>query len=145
MSDIQTADPRARRWTIILLLVMCVLLLPLLWWLNANMASLESWIAHPEESAERATLAIVVLVASGALFLLVVAGYVNKLANAILSAERYPPPDIKVIRDTQIRRGEGARRIGKILKGYVVVVLLFVAALIIVGWKIIQAINEISG
>jgi len=145
MPDIQPADPEARRKAIALLLVMCVLLLPLLWWLNANLASLESWIAQPEEAAEHAVLAIALLVASGVILLLVVAGYVNQLANSILSTERYPPPDIKVIKDTQIRRGKAARRIGKLLKGYVVVVLLLMAALIIVGWQIIQTVNEIAG
>ena len=145
MSDIQPADPRARRWTIALLLVMCVLLVPLLWWLNSNMAFLESWIAHPEDAAERATLAIVVLVASGVLLLLVVAGYVNNLANSILSTERYPPPDKKIIRDTRIRRGDAARRIGKFLKVYVAVILLLIAVLIIVGWQIMRTIDGIAG
>ena len=144
MSDIQPADPEARRWTIILILVMNLLFLPLIWWLNANVASFENWIAHPEEGVGHAKLAIVVLIACGVLLFLAVASYINKLANSILSAERYPLLNKKVIKNAQIRRGEAARRIGKILKGYVIVVLLLVATLIIGGWKIIQAFDGIA-
>ena len=145
MSEIQPADPEVRRRSIILLLIISALFLPLIWWLNENVESFERWIADPIEGLERAKLAIMILVASGVLLLLVVAVYVNNFANSILSAERYPPPNKIVIKDTKIRRGESARRIGKVLKGYVVAVLLIVFTLIIVGWKMIQTIEGLVG
>lgn len=59
-----------------------------------------------------------------------------------LSQIRYPLLSIKVIRDTRVRRDVAARKMGRLIQVYGVVVLIFLVVLILAGWKLIQNVES---
>jgi len=143
MSEIQRADPKARRKAIIYTLVMMVAFAPTLYWLNSHIDSIEGWIAEPGETTKRVKLILSVLISIGVIFLLVVTIFIIRFANAVLRTERYPPPNIKVTRDIRIRRGIAARRIGRLMQGFGIASLLLLVVLTLVGWTLIQNVDQI--
>ena len=142
MSDIQHADPKVRRKTIIFILVMMVVFALILYWLNSQMESIEEWIAQPGETIARVKLTLSALVAIGAILLCVMAIFTFRFANAVLRSDRYPPPNIKVIRDVRIRQGVAARRIGRLMQSIGVAALLLLIAIILVGSLLIQNVDQ---
>ena len=65
MSEIQRADPKARRSTIIFTLVIVLVLAPILIWLNSYAESIEDWLAQPGKTIERVKFTISVLAVVG--------------------------------------------------------------------------------
>lgn len=144
MPEIQRADPQARRKTIILTVVMMVVFVPTLYWAYSYIESIEEWIAQPGETIRRAKLILSVLIAFGAILLLVISIFTFGFASAILRSDRYPPPKTKVVKDIRIRRGVAARKIGRLLQALGVASLLFLIALIQVGWTLIQQVDQMA-
>lgn len=144
MPEIQRADPQARRKTIILTVVMMVVFVPALYWAYSYIESIEEWIAQPGETIRRAKLILSVLIAFGAILLLVISIFTFGFASAILRSDRYPPPKTKVVKDIRIRRGVAARKIGRLLQALGVASLLFLIALIQVGWTLIQQVDQMA-
>jgi hypothetical protein len=144
MPEIQRADPQARRKTIILILVMMVVFFPTLYWANSHIESIEEWVAQPGETIRRAKLILSVLIALGAIFLLAISIFTFGFASAILRSDRFPPPKIKVVKDIRIRRGIAARNIGRLMQALGIASLLFLIALILVGWTLIQEVDQMA-
>jgi len=143
MSEIQRADRNARQKTIKCILVMMVVFAPTIYWLNSNMEFIEEWIAEPDETVKRIKFIFSILIAIGATLLLVASIYIFRLANAVLRSGRYPPPNIKVIRDTRIRHDVTARRIGRLMQGFGMITLVFLVAIIMLGWTLIQNVDQL--
>ncbi|MDH3379813.1 MAG: hypothetical protein OEQ39_23055 [Gammaproteobacteria bacterium] len=144
MPEIQRADPQARRKTIILILMMMVVFVPILYWANSRIDSVEEWVAQPGETIKRAKLILSVLIAFGAILLLVISIFTFGFASAILRSDRYPPPKIKVVKDIRIRRGVAARKIGRLMQALGIASLLLLMALILVGWRLIQEVDQMA-
>ena len=144
MPEIQRADLQARRKTIILTLVMMVVFVPILYWANSRIDSVEEWVAQPGETIKRAKLILSVLIAFGAILLLVISIFTFGFASAILRSDRYPPPKIKVVKDIRIRRGVAARKIGRLMQALGIASLLLLMALILVGWRLIQEVDQMA-
>ena len=142
MSEIQRADPKARRRNTIISIVLLVVFVPLLFWFKPYVKSLEPWISEPGETVERVKFSITLLISIGAVLLILITTITFKFANAVLESNRYPPPSIKVIRDTRIRRDEAARKMGRLIQAYGVVVIIFLVVLILAGWKLIQNVES---
>ena len=122
MPKIQPADPNARRNAIKYLLVLIAVVTPAIFLLNSNIELFEKWITEPEETIKRIKFILSILITIGAIFLLVFSIYIFSFANSILRSNRYPPPNIKVIRDTRIHNGIRARRIGRLMQGFGVII-----------------------
>ena len=144
MLEIQRADPQARRKTIIYTLVMVVVFVPTLYWVNSHIESIKEWIAQPGETIKRAQLILSALIAVGAILLLVITIFVSRFASAILRSDRYPPPKTKVIKNIRIRRGVAARKIGHLMQALGIASLLLLIALILVGWTLIQEVDQMA-
>ena len=144
MPEIQHADPEARRRLILLTLVTIVVLIPIIFWLQSHVESFEDWLVQPGKTVERAKLTISVLVAIGAVLLLILAIVTFRFAGAVLRFEKYPPPNVKVIRDVRIRRGAAASWIGRLMQAYGVVVVLFLVSLIVAAWFLIQSVDQLA-
>ena len=143
MSEIQRADPKTRRSAIIFTLVMVLVLTPILIWLNSYAEFIEDWLAQPGKTVERVKFTIFVLAVVGFFLLLFLAIFTFRFARAILRFDRYPPPNVKVIRDVRVRRGVAARRIGRLMQVYSVVVVLLLVSLILAAWFLIQNADRI--
>ena len=143
MSEIQRADPKTRRSTIIFTLVIVLVLTPILIWLNSYVESIEDWLAQPGKTIERVKFIISVLAVVGFILLLSLAIFTFRFARSILRFDRYPPPNFKVIKDVRVRHGIAARRIGKLIQAYSVVVVLFLVSLIAASWFLIQNVDQI--
>lgn len=144
MPEIQRADLQARRKTIILTLVMMVVFVPTLYWVNSHTESIEEWIAQPGETIKRAKLILSILIAIGVILLLVISIFTFRFASAILRSDRFPPPKIKVVKDIRIRRGVAARKIGRLMQALGIASLLFLIALILLGWTLIQKVDQMA-
>ena len=144
MSEVQRADPRTRRKTIIYVLVMLALFVPTLYWSCSQTESFEAWIAAPGKTIERAKLILSILIVVGAILLLVIAVLAFRFASAILRSDRYPPPNVNLIKDTVIRRGVSARKTGYLMQALGIALLVFLIAMILVGWTLIREIDQMA-
>ncbi|MBI5585661.1 MAG: hypothetical protein HY892_17765 [Deltaproteobacteria bacterium] len=104
------ADKKLRKTTIILLIVFVLGLMLLSPFLNSRLAEWKQTAAGNPETAFRQfsslfrwLLGITALLVSAASVYLIV------IALRVLKADRYPPPGLKVIRDTRLRTGRPAK------------------------------------
>lgn len=117
MTEIQRADPAARRQAVWLLVAGTVVGALLILAFERYEMPLGQWIrADPREAAHRLTLALlagaVVLSAPAALF----AAYLWKLGGRVVRARQFPPPGYRAIRDTPIVTGPAATIRGQIFR-----------------------------
>jgi len=130
------ADPGMRRRAIVFLAVLAiaavVAFLALEQWLAGLQASDPALAIGTMRHVLRWTFAA--MTASLVLF----AAYLWLLGRRILVAEQYPPPGMKVVRDTLVVRGEPARRRGRMAQGLAIVLLIAaVAVVVFMSWRIL--------
>jgi len=117
MTDVRKADPAVRRRAILFLLVGTCVGALLIAGFERYHIPLRDWIlAEPGASAQRVKLALLLLAALLLAPLLVFAAYVWSLGERVLRAREFPPPGLRVIRDTPVIRGERAVSRGRLLK-----------------------------
>lgn len=114
MSDIQPADPRARRLALLIVAVAAAAGFLLIGSAGSLQPDLEAWIA--EEPRGRLRLLMLAAILATSAPLLGFAAYFWGLGQRILRAQRYPPPGMTVVRDTPVVTGEAARRRGRIVR-----------------------------
>lgn len=116
MDEFRKADPIARlkilRWTLVASLV-CFALVA--WFLYFRESLIDWLLAHLEMLIENPwiTWGFMILLLSP---LIVFGLYLIKLGSRVMRAQEFPPPDMPVIRDTRILRGEGALNRAVLLK-----------------------------
>ncbi|HUL41746.1 MAG TPA: hypothetical protein VLV32_07560 [Burkholderiales bacterium] len=143
MSDIQKADPNARRRALLLVIIGTIVGAAIIFGFESYRPALQGWIlSEPDKVIDRI---IIVMVASGCVLsapLLVFGAYFLMLGAKVSRAQQYPPPAQPVIRDIVIVRGEAAVVRGKILK--ILAVCMFAAAVFIpiLIWLIALALIE---
>jgi len=111
MSGIQYADRAARRLALILVAAGALAGALLLLAFNAWRSGLESWVAA--DLAHRARLVVAVMIGLTTGPALAMSAYLWRLGRRTAAAERYPPPGLRVVRDTRIVAGARARRLGR--------------------------------
>ncbi len=117
MTNVRKADPAARRHAVLLLSVGTCVGALLIVGLERYQISLRDWIlAEPEASAQRGKLVFLLLAALLLVPLLAFAAYVWSLGERALLAREFPPPGLRVIRDTPVITGERAISRGRLLK-----------------------------
>ncbi len=111
MGDIQRADPAARRTALILL--GCATLAGAALMIGANQLRprFEAWLEH-YGSRVGLTLVGIAIITLGPL--LGFAWYLWSLGRRTVRAGRYPPPGLRVTRDTPVLTGQAARRRGRL-------------------------------
>lgn len=144
MSEVQRADPRTRRKTIIYVFVMFAVFVPTLYSSCLQTESIEAWIAAPGKTIERAKLILTILIAVGAILLFMNAALAFRFASAILRSDRYPPPNVNLIKDTVIRRCVSARKTGHLMQALGIALLFFLITMILVGWTLIREIDQMA-
>ena len=112
--EIVRADPAARRWTLIGLLAILVIGGPLVWWLE-NRVDWFGWLGDADGlGGSTLTFGVALFVILG-LPAWVLGAYLFRVGRRTLASERFPPPGIRVVRDTTVREGTAARTTGMAL------------------------------
>lgn len=112
-ADIQLADPRLRRMTIVVVVVATLAALLCVF-------AFQHWMLQQVDRLPNEQLIVqlrrwigMLLTASG-LCLLVLAGYAARLARRVIAERRWPLASARVLRDTPIRRDAGALRLARL-------------------------------
>ena len=130
---IQAADPELRRKVLGLLTVLGLLAVLGVLRLEAYLVDLGALAASsPHEAAAKALSVSRLFLAAVAALAVVLAAYLGRLSWRTLAVGRYPPPGVRVIRDTRVVRGPRARRYGWMV---LALALLILAAGLLVPWR----------
>jgi hypothetical protein len=127
-SEIQPADPTTRRKAVVLGLA--VLIFGILTYLTTQRfigEVLELSKTDLDESVRQLSLAVIVVAAGTSILLVSIAAWVIRTSVLTLRAERFPPPNMPVIRNTTIVTGREARMRATV--GFVLSVVLVAAAI----------------
>ena len=117
MSDIQRADPEARRRAVLLVIVAAAGGAIVIAALPQIRESVHAWVlADPAETAFRAKL----LVCSAAFMvttpLACLAVYIWLLGARVMHAQHFPPPGLRVLHDTPVLSGAAAVMRGQLMQ-----------------------------
>jgi formate hydrogenlyase subunit 3/multisubunit Na+/H+ antiporter MnhD subunit len=117
MTDVRKADPAVRRRALFFLLVGACVGVLLIVGFQRHHGLLRDWIlAKAEVSGQRVKLVLLLLAALLLAPLVVLAAYLWSLGERVLRAREYPPPGLRVMRDTPVTTGERAISRGRLLK-----------------------------
>lgn len=115
--EIQKADPRARRIAIALLGLATLAGLALVATLELQLTGLLRWITEdPERMDDRLVICSWGLALAVVVPMLLLAAYLWRLSARIVHSGFFPPPGMRVIRDTRVLFGRAAVRRGRLLK-----------------------------
>ena len=138
MTEIQPADPRARRRALILYFVCVFVGLLLIDAFSMYEQALIDWLERNFESifTYRLPVVLAALLLAAPLFLM--SGHLWRYANRCIDAGRMPPLGCAVFRPTPVRTGAAAVRYGSFLRGLALLVALSVLGLPVLFLRIIS-------
>ncbi len=133
--EIQRADVRLRRMTVVVVAVAALAAL-------ASVIAFQRWLADLA-----ATLPTELLIArmrhwigigatAGSICILLLAGHAAIHARRINAGQRWPAEQARVLRDTVVRRGEAALRIGRLLNITALVLIVVGVAAALLSWRL---------
>jgi hypothetical protein len=138
MNDIQQADRRARTIAVVLLTCGTVIGIALLIVADRAGPAVEAWLTGDSVQAQaRLTSAFGALALAIALPVLGFAAYLWWLGARSVRAERFPPPGLRVSRDTAVVHGNDARRWGRVAQVLAVVLIGAVGLLVFFLWRLL--------
>ena len=141
-AQIQKADPRARMTAVVLILVIGVAGAALISATNTYLAGLAALAEmQPEAAIARGAFVFKLVALAGGLGLMLLAAYVAHLAARVRRSERFPPPGVRVVRDTRILEGYRAKRRGDIGLLLAVVVAACGIVLPVLIWRLINGLT----
>jgi hypothetical protein len=138
-SAVVHADPKLRRNVAVVLLALLLVGGIGLYWLDALRTSMEEWARNdPEGAIGRLKVTMQVLFVMMGVIPVTAGALLMHIARRVLKNRRYPPPDMRVVVDTAVIRGERARRVA--LVGVVLSTLLIVAGALVpvLGWHLLS-------
>lgn len=134
--EIQRADLRFRRLAAVSLVVLTAVGAVGLW-------ALQGWLAGvarmaPSAAQPRLLAVFVWLIGSACAVLLALGVYLWRTGARVLRAARFPPPGMRVVRDTVVQRGAAAQRRARILQGVGVALVICCLALAAATWQYVR-------
>jgi hypothetical protein len=143
MSEIQKADPDARRQAILVIVLGAALGGLLISGFENFREAFGEWLAsEPAETARRAKLAITLSVFVLSAPAIVAAIYFWLLGSKVLRGQQFPPPGFRVIRDTPIVRGPAAVTRGHVIQVLAVCLGVSAGVLCLFFWWFAQTIGQ---
>lgn len=143
MTEVQRADPAARRQTVRFVVLSALVGTVLIVGFERYRTPLRDWLlAKPEELAHRAKLVFLLSAAVLSAPLLAFAFYLWSLGAKVLRARQFPPPGYRVVRDTPVMGGQAAVSRGR---GFKVLALCFgiaSALLWLLLWQVAWVLSE---
>ena len=116
MSQIQPADPIARKKAILILGVATVVGGSVLFAIDSYHACLEQWIINESVSLDEKLTWVLMGLVVLALPLLFAAGHFWRMGQFVIDAQRFPPPGLPVLRDTFVLTGKDALSRGRLFQ-----------------------------
>lgn len=137
--EIHRADPRVRRLTLIMLSAGLLAAILLMTWFHHWLD--RSTFAMPGELLvlEMRRMMGITGMASG-LCVLVLAGYVARLARRVIEERRWPLRTSRVVLDTRVRSGEAAVTFARMLNIVAVVLIALALGVGVLGWRLFGAV-----
>lgn len=135
MSEIQQADPKARRRAVYAFVCCAVIGVGVILAFLNGRPTLEAWVI--QDAAKRAFRLRLVLGALGVLIAVPLAGlavYLWRFGSLVMHAKRFPPPGVAVIRDTPILRDRAAQRRGLLLRMLAAFLAVAVGVVLVLLW-----------
>ena len=137
--EIERADPRARRLAVTLLIVGAALGVLLFVFAEWRLPSVQEWVIEdPRQAQGRLRVVATGLTAVFAVPTLLFAAYFWKLGARVIRSNRFPPPGMRVIRDTVVRNGPSARRTGRILQAMALMLTFTVGGLLTIALRLMS-------
>ena len=117
MTGVRKADPAARRWAVVVVVVGSFVGALLILAFERYRVSLGDWVlAELGEAAARVGWVVLALAAALLAPMLSFAAYLWWLGRRVVDAQEFPPAGVRVIRDTVVLTGEKAISRGRVLK-----------------------------
>lgn len=114
MPDVQPADPRARRSVLVIIGLGSVAGLLFIFLARQFRPELEAWVTQDPAPRVRIIFGAMTVLTAGPV--LGMAAYLWQLGQRTLRSGRYPPPGLRVTRDTPIETGRAASTIARMFK-----------------------------
>jgi hypothetical protein len=136
MGETQPAEPYARRTAVAIVgcgTLIGVALLVVTGWLRPEF---EAWLKRDVSRLTFVAAAVTILTTAP---LLGLAAYLWHLGRRILHVDRYPPPGLRFIREAPVVTGPAARRRGRLIQGFAVVLGLAGLLLAFLFWWLVSA------
>ena len=139
MTAIRRADPRAQRKALMLVLVSAVTGTLLLSAFEVYRDPILAWLRS--QPSEHMTVMLLLVATMLSAPLLALAAHLWVLGANVVRAEMYPPPGLRLIRDTTVITGSAALLRGRGLKGIAVCLGLLSGLLCLIFWRLIWALK----
>jgi hypothetical protein len=136
--ELQPADPQLRRLAILLCLALVVVGAVSLWELQSWLSSLAQ--TEPSVARRRLLVAFGGLMSTAIALLWAMSVYLWRTAARVRRAALFPPPGMRVLRDTAILRGTGALQRARLIRAMAIALLVGCVALVGVSWRVYTAI-----
>jgi len=143
MNEVQKADPAARRQAVLVIVFATAAGALLIAGFDHFREPFREWLSsEPAETARRAKLAMYVSGFVVSAPVIAFAIYLWLLGARVLRAQEFPPPEFRVIRDTQVVGGHGAVTRGHVIQILAVCLGVSAALLWLFFWWLARTISE---
>ena len=141
MADVAKADPGARRRAICIIIVVALIGAVLIEGLERYLPQVGEW-ARADPSGARSRFLFSSFAFLSAAPCVAFAVYLWFLGARIIRARQFPPPGLRVLRDTAILTGEAALFRGRLLRAFAVG---FVIAAVLLALMLLRLASTITG
>lgn len=135
--DIVRADRRLRRQTIAVLGIATVVALLCIHYFQRWLLGIAG-LSEPQALILRMRSLLGVALTGSAICLALLGGYSARKGQRALKFQQWPLPGARVLRDTPLRRGPAAQRIGRLLQVSAIVLLVLAVATGAVSWRLLM-------
>ena len=143
MTEVQRADPAARRQVVLFIVVGALVGALLIIGFERYRSPLRDWLlSEPEQLAHRLRLLFLLSAVSVSAPLFGFATHLWSVSGRVLRAQQFPPPGHRVIRDTPILRGHAAISRGRTLKVLAVCLGVACALLWLLFWRLASVLSK---
>ena len=143
MTDLQRADPAARRKAIIIIIISAIVGSLLILTFESYQAQLYDWLLSDHGKLEyRLRILFTLAAVFGAIPLFAFSAYLWSLSCKVSNSQRYPLPGQRVIRDTPIHEGQATKTRVRVLKTLAVFLAVAGVMLCFVFWRLFSMLEE---
>ena len=143
MTAVRRAEPAARRQAVLIVLAAATLGGLLIVAVDRYSTPVRDWtLADPERMSSRLTIVFSIFAATASAPLLAFAAYLWSLGVKVMAARQFPPPDHRVVRDTEVVEGESAIVRGRALKTFAIILSAFAILFWIGLWVLVGMVRH---
>ena len=135
MTEIQRSDPSARRSALTILVAGTMAGAALLAIAGAVRPDVEAWLKADLYGRSRIVLGVMAFLLAGPL--LTLAAYLWHLGRRVVRAQRFPPPNTRLVRDATVVTGSAATRAGRIAQASAAAFALIAVLVVVVIWRLV--------